>query len=192
VGEFKSRFGINEENMVLYIGRINKRKGIDILIKSCSKLFANRADTKLVIAGADDGYLNEARRLAESFNLENKILFTGGLTREDILAAYNDATVVVCAGAQEGFPIVLLEAGIMGKPVIVSDDPAVDFVREAQYGLTVKYGNSDQLAQTLGLILDDPKLLKTLGRNGKKAVTENYSWTVIGKRIEDVYYNILS
>jgi len=114
-GEFKKQFHIVNEKMILYVGRINRRKGIDVLIKACSKLFNHKRDTTLVIAGADDGFLTEARLMVKCLGLESSVIFTGGLTRKQILAAYNDASIVVYAGIQEGFPLVPLEAGIMGK-----------------------------------------------------------------------------
>ena len=189
-GEFKSRYGINEAKMILYVGRINKRKGIDVLINACSRLFTNREDAKLVIAGADDGYLNEAKELAMSLNLHSRAIFTGGLPRRDILAAYNDADVVVCAGAQEGFPVVILEAGIMGKPIIVSNDSGLDFVREGGFGLTVEYGNVSQLMQTLDTVLSNESISSQLCHNAKKFVRENYAWEFVGKKVEDVYCSV--
>ena len=190
--EFKSRFGITEENIILYIGRINKRKGIDILINACSKLFLKHNNIKLVIAGADDGYLGDAIKLVRSLKLESKILFTESLSRRQVLAAYNDATIVVCAGIQEGLPIVLLEAGLMGKPVIVSNDSAVDFVRKGKFGLTVEYGNESQLAQALETLLNNRVLLKDLSKNGKEFISKNYSWETVGKKIEAIYSDIVN
>lgn len=191
-GEFRSQYGITQENIILYLGRVNRRKGIDVLINACSDFFRHQHDTKLVIAGADDGFLNEAKRMVKSLNLENRVLFTGGLTRRQVLAAYNEATIVVHTSTQEGFPIVPLEAGIMGKPIVVSDDPAMDFVRKGRFGLTVKYGSVTQLKEALEITFNDPEMARELGARGKKFVKENYGWETIGKRIEDIYYNVLS
>jgi glycosyltransferase involved in cell wall biosynthesis len=190
-GEFRSQYGITQENIILYLGRVNRRKGIDVLINACSDFFRHQRDTKLVIAGADDGFLNEAKRMVKSLTLENRVLFTGGLTRRQVLAAYNEATIVVHASTQEGFPIVPLEAGIMGKPIVVSDDPAMDFVRKGRFGLTVKYGSVTQLKEALEMIFNDPEMARELGARGKKFIKENYGWETIGKRIEDIYYNLL-
>ena len=190
-GDFKREFSLNADNMILYLGRIDKRKGIDILIKACSRLFKQRENAKLVIAGADFGFLSEARALVRLLGVENKVLFSGGLSREQVLAAYNDASVVVYAGIQEGFPIVPLEAGIMGKPVVVSEDPATDFVKRGRFGLSVKYGNVLQLEEVLKFILDNPEKAAEMGSKGQTYIRSNYSWNVIGKKIEDIYYNIL-
>jgi glycosyltransferase involved in cell wall biosynthesis len=189
--QFKRQFNFTED-MVLYVGRVNKRKGVDVLIKAYSELAKHRENTKLVIVGADDGFMLEGKIMAKTLGVEDKVLFTGGLSREEVLAAYNDSSVVVYAGVQEGFPLVPLEAGIMGKPVIVSDDPGSDFVRKGEFGLTVKYGDTDQLADALKLILDNPGLAQSMGSNGKAVVTANYNWESIGKQIEQTYYNIIN
>ena len=189
-GEFRVRYGIGEEKLILYVGRVNRRKGIDVLIKACSKLFDKRKDAKLVVVGADDGYMQEAESLVKSLNIRSRVFFLGGLSRRDILGAYNDADVVVCAGAQEGFPIVILEAGIMAKPIIVSNDSGADCVREGKFGLTVEYGNVSQMIETLCVLLDDSSLCNELGQNGKKYVLLNFTWENIGKKIEKIYQKV--
>jgi glycosyltransferase involved in cell wall biosynthesis len=190
IGEFRSKYGINENQMILYVGRVNKRKGIDVLIKACSSLFTNFMDVQLVIVGADDGYLNQAKDLVRSLNLDSRVFFTGGLPRRDVLSAYKDADVVVCAGAQEGFPMVILEAGIMGKPLIVSNDSGLEFVRDGGFGLTVKYGNVSELIQALKTILFNESKSSQLGRAAEKFVKENYAWEFVGKKLEDVYCTV--
>ena len=79
---------------------------------------------------------------------------------------------------------------MMCKPVIVSDVPAMDFVRRGNFGLTVKYGSVLQLKEALEIILNNPELSREMGKNGKKFVVENYAWDAIGKKIEDIYYDI--
>jgi glycosyltransferase involved in cell wall biosynthesis len=159
-------------------------------VKAFAFLSEKRKNIKLVIAGPDDGFLGTLKKIVRELNLTSKVIFTGSLNRKQVLAAYNSAAVVVYASLQEGFGLVPLEAGMMCKPVIVSDAPAMDFVKIGNFGLTVKYGNVLQLKEALEIILNNPELSKEMGKNGKKFVTENYSWGVIGKRIENVYYDI--
>jgi glycosyltransferase involved in cell wall biosynthesis len=191
-GEFKKQFHIVNEKMILYVGRINRRKGIDVLIKACSKLFNHKRDTTLVIAGADDGFLTEARLMVKCLGLESSVIFTGGLTRKQILAAYNDASIVVYAGIQEGFPLVPLEAGIMGKPIIVSDDPANDFFKKGRFAISVKYGNANELCDAIDYVLSNSEIARELGANGKDFVLNNCSWNIVGQQVESIYNSVLS
>ena len=187
---FRKSFGIDDEEVVLYLGRIHKDKGIEFLVKAFAFVSERRKSIKLVIAGPDDGFLGPLNKIVRELNLTSKVIFTGSLNRKQVLAAYNSAAVVVYASMQEGFGLVPLEAGMMCKPVIVSDAPAMDFVRRGNFGLTVKYGSVLQLKEALEIILNNPELSREMGKNGKKFVTENYGWDVIGKRIENIYYDI--
>ena len=192
INSFKKLFGIEEENIVLYMGRLNKDKGVDILLKAFALLAKDRSDVKLVLAGPDDGFLVILRKMIEEFDLKSKVLFTGSLDRQKVAAAYNACKVVVYVSAQEGFPLVPLEAAMASRPIVVSDIPAMDFVRKGGFGLIVKYGNVAQLKSALATLLNDSKLSDELGEKGKKFVIDNYSWQVIGKKIESVYESIAS
>jgi glycosyltransferase involved in cell wall biosynthesis len=185
-GRFRKSFGLGEEQIILYLGRISEEKGIDKLVAAFSTMKHKRT-LKLVLAGQDHGFLPYLKNMVSDLNLEDKVLFTGSLNRRDVMAAYNDASIVVYATRQEGFGIVALEAGAMGTPVIVSNDPAVDFVREGRFGLSVEYGNLVELKGALEMILEDNALAKKLGENGRKYVLENFSWNLVGKKIESVY-----
>ena len=190
--DFRKFFGINGAEVVLYLGRVHKDKGIDTLVKAFAFLSRTRDNVKLVIAGPDDGFLSTIKEIVRELNITTKVIFTGSLNRKRVLAAYNCASVVVYDSIQEGFGIVPLEAGLMGKPVIVSDAPAMDFVRIGKFGLVVKYGNVSQLTEALETILNNPDISEAMGKNGKKFALENYSWETIGKSFEDLYYAISS
>ena len=176
----------------LYLGRINKDKGIDIIVKAFSLLCKERSDCKLVLAGPDDGFLRNLRGMIKGLNLEGKVIFTGTLDRQQVAAAYNDSAVVVYASIHEGFPVVPLEAGCVGKPVIVTNIPAMDYVRKGGFGLTVSYGSVVQLKEAIDKILDNSEMSKEMTENGKKFVRRNYSWKVLAKKIEDIYFSILN
>jgi glycosyltransferase involved in cell wall biosynthesis len=189
-GYFRNLFGLTDEEIILYLGRISKLKGLDILVKAFS-LLKRRSNVKLVLAGPDDGLLKPLQRVVASLKLRDKVLFTGALTRKLKLAAFNDASVTVYATLQEGFPLVPLEAGIMGKPIVVSDHPSMEFVEKGQFGLAVEYGNVIQLKEALEEILGDHVLATKLGQNGKKFVMENFTWENIARKIENTYLQIL-
>lgn len=189
-GTFKRVFRIKTEEIVLYLGRIHKDKGIDVLVKAFALLSKERRNVKLVLAGPDDGFTGTLKSLVQKLHLEDKVIFTGALNRKQVLLAYSDADIVVYPSIQEGFPIVPLEAGLMGKPVIVSDAPAMDFVEKGKFGLSVKYGSHTDLEKALEMILIDSAISKEFGKNGRAFVLENYSWPIVGKEFESVYNNL--
>lgn len=188
-GYFRKMFGLNDERIVLYLGRICEMKGIDTLIRAFS-LLSIKNGLKLVLAGPDVGMQCSLKKLACSLKLEDRILFTGVLNRTEVLAAFNEAAIAVYPSAQEGFPIVPLESGIMGRPIVVSRHPSMDFVRDGGFGLAVEYGDSEGLAEAIERILTDDGLATRLSENGKRFVLENFSWDRIGKDIESVYREV--
>lgn len=187
---FRESFDIGEEKIVLYLGRLHKIKGIDILVKAFALLSNERNNVKLLLAGPDHGFMNYLKKLVGDLNLEDKVLFTGSLSRKQVLAAYLASTVVVYPSIQEALGIVPLEAAMMGKAVIVSDVPTMDFVKKGSFGLTVKYGNVNQLKVALEMILDNPEMSRELGKKGREFVNQNYSWESIVKMIENEYYQV--
>jgi glycosyltransferase involved in cell wall biosynthesis len=189
---FRKTYSLNEEKIVLYLGRLHREKGIDTLVRSFALLSKKMDDVKLVLAGPDDGFLSSLKRIVDELNLADKVIFTGSLDRKQVLAAYNCANVVVYASFHEGFGIVPLEAGIMGRPVVVSDIPAMDFVKRGKFGLVVKYGNVSQLSEALERLLTNAELSREMGENGQKFALEHYSWAEMGRRIENIYRHILN
>jgi glycosyltransferase involved in cell wall biosynthesis len=188
-GYFRRKFRLKNEKIVLYVGRICEMKGLDSLIRAFS-LLEIQGNLKLVLAGPDVGIKRSLQKLASSLNLGDRILFTGGLNRTQVLAAFNDATVTVYASAQEGFPIVPLESGIMGKPVIVSRHPSMSFVKRGEFGLAVDYGDIAQLKEALERVLTDEELALRLSENGKRFVLNNFTWDKIGRDVESVYREV--
>jgi glycosyltransferase involved in cell wall biosynthesis len=189
---FKKVYGIKEANFILYVGRINRYKGLDFLVQAFALICRERADVKLVLAGPDDGFLGTLRQLVAELGITNKVLFTGSLDRKKVAAAYADCLFVVYVSVQEGFPMVPLEAASAGKPVIVTDLPAMDYVRRGKFGSIVHFGNILQLKNAIQKFVENPDLAKMLGKNGKKFVEKNYSWQVVGNEIEEVYQSVLN
>ena len=190
-GSFRASYGINEEKIILYLGRIHKDKGIDTLLNAFSLISKDRNDVALVLAGPDDGFLDPLKKTAARLDSGNRILFTGSLNRKQVLAAYKDATVIAYPSIQEGFPIVPLEACAMGKPVVVSRVPAMAFINEAKCGSIVEYRDEAQLKEALDLFISDCRFAKKSGRNGKNFVLKNFNWDIATRKMENVYSCIL-
>jgi glycosyltransferase involved in cell wall biosynthesis len=157
-GVFKKNFGIDDdEKMLLYLGRIERTKGIDFLIR-CFANLVRREDRglKLVIAGHDDGFLGQVKSLVDSLGISDLVIFSGVLTEKEKISAYIDSTVCAYLGQFEPFGLVPLEAAACGTPVIVSKQTYMaKIVEEGKFGLSVKYGNIDETVCALRSLLDD-------------------------------------
>jgi glycosyltransferase involved in cell wall biosynthesis len=186
---FKKKFGIaSTTKIILYLGRINKIKGIEFLIKSFAQFTKNSSENiRLVVAGPDDGYLVEARQLSKALGIVDKVLFTGFLEEKDKLNAYMDATVVVHPESYNVILIAPLEAAAACKPIIVSSGNYLsEIARREGFGFSVDYGDIDSLANLLHKLVEDSDLAETMGRRGRKFVLGNLSWS----GIVDVYARI--
>lgn len=186
-GEFRERYGLKaEQKIVLYLGRIHQTKGLDLLAKAFAELSKQIDDTKLVIAGPDDGYLPALKRLIEGLKIEERVLFTGPLYGEEKLKAYVDADLFVNPHPDEIFGIVFLEALACGTPVICSTGCGIADIIDGQAGLAVPY-DERRLHETLQHILGDDKMRREFGENGKSLVRERFRWEKICEQVENIY-----
>jgi len=193
-GAFKRKFGIPEEKkIILYLGRIHKTKGIDFLIKAYAHLINDMhyEDALLVLAGPDDGYVKEAKSLAQNLSISNFVLFTGLLSEEDKIRAYIDSDVVVNVEPLNVYGLVPLESAACSKPVVVSKTNAIsEVVATGKFGYSVKYGSVTSLAFTLRKILSNEEFARHLGRNGRRYVFNYLDWRKIIKKYEQVYKEV--
>ena len=185
-GEFRKKYLIREdEKVILYLGRIHKIKGIDLLVEAFSDLIKELDDIRLVIVGPDDGFLSSLKRQIEDLKIGDRILFTGPLYERDKLKAYVDADVYVLPSIYETFPNTVLEACVCGTPVIVTDRCGIaDFVDKV--GSVVEY-DKGQLRDAMTKNLSDDELRRRLGEEGRKWVRKEFGWDKVVRKEEEIY-----
>ena len=192
-GNFREKYDIKEDHMILFLGRIHKVKGIDFLIKSFSELTKEMNDVVLVIIGSDDGYREEGEKLIKTLNLGNRIKFVGFVDEKDKLSAYIDADVLVYPAIHEIFGLVPFEAIICGTPVIVADDCGCgELVEESGAGYLVRYGDIEGLKEKMKWVIENPEEGKEMVERGKKYIEENLIWDKVVGKVEKVYEGIRS
>ena len=191
-GEFRDRYSISEdEKVILYLGRIHKIKGIDLLVKAFADLIKELDDVRLVIAGPDDGFLSTLEEQIEDLKIGDRILFTGPLYERDKLKAYVDADVYVLPSVYETFPVTVLEACACGTPVIVTGRCGIADIVDGKVGCVVGY-DKDQLRDAIFKILSDEELRRRFGEEGERLVMEEFEWSAIIERIEKIYKDAIS
>ena len=188
---FKEKFNIaREKKIILYLGRINRIKGLDFLIKTYAYLTRkmNYKDIILVIAGPDDGYLCKAKYLVKKLNISKSVIFTGPLYGYDKLAAYVDSVVYVLPSRYECFPITILEAYACKKPVIVSNIESLkNLVIDNKTGFFFEIGNFNQLAQKIFYLLNNEDKAIEMGKEARRIVEKMYSIERVTDRLEKLY-----
>jgi glycosyltransferase involved in cell wall biosynthesis len=193
-GTFRSQYPeINDKKIILFFGRINFKKGLDILVSSFAHIVRAREDVHLVIAGPDDDGLGEKVRVwLRQKGIFNRATFTGMLEGKNKLAVLHDADIFVLPSYSENFGISVIEAMACGMPVVISDK--VNIWREVEAGSAGKITScdADRFAKIILNLLDSPELLKEMGRNGKVLVKERFQWSTVAHAMEEAYRLILS
>ncbi len=186
-GEFKRKWNIREgERVVLFLARIHKTKGLDLLAEAFAELSRHLDHVKLVVVGPDDGYLATFKKLVADLIVAPKVLFTGPLYQRDKLEAYVDADVYVLPSVYEILGITALEALACGTPVVVTDRCGVAEAISTPALISVPYDKRALHDAILRLLLDD-RIERNSGRSARLLVQERFSWSRIAKQVEDIY-----
>jgi len=187
-GQFREQCRIREKHIILYAGRLHKRKGIDFLIRAFNSFIQTWPgnDVALVIVGPDDSYQSVLADLVGQLGLTNKVRFVGFVP--SLVAAYRDADVLVYPATYEIFGLVPFEALLCGTPVIVTNDCGCgEIVEEAKCGYLVHYGDVAGLSKALKMALDQPDVNKRMVGQGQRYIEQHLMWESIVKQMEGMY-----
>jgi glycosyltransferase involved in cell wall biosynthesis len=167
---------------VLYVGRIDKRKGIEFLIDAVERLITDHPSIRLIVVGKG-AYVKEVKAYIQDKAVRNHIVFLGWKDSRSLNQLYNRATVYVMPSIVEGFGMTLLEAMACGCPVIATDSGgAVDIIQHNYNGLLVSYGDAAQLAVSIDRLTTDETRRNRLKQNGL-ATIQNFSWEIIANQL---------
>ena len=170
---------------VLFVGRNERRKGLEVLLGAFPKVAHAVPGCRLVVIG--EGYGPDAARLPGGPAREDVVLL--GFVCNDELSSYYAAADVFCSPALggESFGIVLIEAMASGTPVVASDIPGYrDVLAQTGGGLLFRTGDEGDLAAALVRMLLDETLRMEHARAGLES-SVNFSWSVLADRIEQIY-----
>jgi glycosyltransferase involved in cell wall biosynthesis len=190
-GVFREKFGIDDdEKSVLYLGRIHRIKGVDILVRAFANIVEKLDDAKLVVAGPDDGFLGELESLIRTLKIEDKVLISGPLYGRDKLEAYVDADVYALPSRYETFPMTVLEAVACGTPTILTENCGIAEYFRDKTGLVVKTDSPSHLQEALLEMLINREKQNVFRENCKTVIQKfNISETV--SKLEEVYKEIV-
>lgn len=173
-------------SLILFVGRMEKRKGAAVIVDAFTRLAEKRPAAELVLAG--EGPERKAVESAVPENLRDRVMFAGRVDPLELAGVFGRAAVV-CAPSLggESFGIVLLEAMAAGRPVVASSIPGYAAVlRDGVDGVLVPPGDPDALAAALERVLDDPNAARAMGEAGRERA-RRYDWPSIAAAIEKVY-----
>lgn len=188
-GQFKRKFNIGDnEKIVLYLGRLHKTKGIDLLINAYSELIRELNEVRLVIVGPDDGFLLTLNKKIKELRIKDKVLFTGPLYGHDKLSAYVDADVFILP-RYYGLPVTFIESCACGIPIITTTQgDKISWLNKVGY---VTEYNKYSLAQAITKVLSNIDLKDEFIRNGKDLIQNKLNWEKLIERLEKLYLSVL-
>ncbi len=180
---FKKKYGI-KGRLVLFLARINKIKGPEVLMAAAKEILAERNDVTFVFAGGNDGYQSELENLAAG-NSRLKVL--GRLPREDVVSAYRAADIYVLPSKREGMPLTMFEAMAAGCAVIATPVNNVPYaMSEPENGFFVNYGDVAGLKERILKLLNDKELRKKIGKTNREHA-KKYNWDEIANDVGSLY-----
>jgi len=185
----REKYGIKNEPLALFVGRLVPHKGIGILIRSL-----NYAEQGKILIVGDGPYRNWLETLTRKLNLEERVIFVGPVDDYWLPSYYSATDVVVLPSTSrlEAFGIVGLEGMASGKPLILSDIPGVRDVISKKEGYIVEPLDPEAMARALEKIWNGPEMAKKMGKRGRERVEKLFSWEKVSKEIENVFTEILA
>lgn len=181
--------------VVLFVGAMNRghtHKGVHYLLRAFKKVLEKINDVYLVLVGKGD-MIPEYQSMCVELKIFDRVVFTGFVEESDLIRFYQSSDVVVLPSTtvQEGFGMVLIEAGACGKPVIGTRVGGMKYViKDGETGLLVPPKDEMALAKAIVKLLQDEDMAKKMGINGRKLVEEKYTWNRSIRLTEDVYTNV--
>lgn len=179
------------QQVVLFLGRLHPKKGLDILARAFGKVARGRDDLCLLVVGPDsESYQAEVVKILMAEDVLDKVIFTGMLTGREKLTALARADICVIPSYSEVRSIVALEAMACGLPVIITRQCHFPEVVEAGAGLVIE-PEVGQLAVALEKMLSNPQLRQEMGSNGRRLVNEKFTLEKVTEQMIAMYEDIL-
>lgn len=190
--QLRRKFGIGPDDVVIgKIARMFKLKGHDDLFSIAPRLVAQFPKIKFLLVGGGE-WEEKFRTLARQTGLQEKFIFTGLVSPEEIPALIGIMDIVVHLSRREGLPRSLAQALAAGKPVVAYNcDGAQEVCIDTVTGYLVPPGNTERLFTALSYLINSPTLRQSFGKAGRELVIKKFSEDNMVERIYKLYANLL-
>lgn len=184
---FRRRYAMDNEKIILFMGRLVYEKGVQHLISAMPKILEGYHDAKLVIAGKG-GMIDELKEQVNTMGIKQKVYFAGYMNGKDVQKMYKAADISVFPSTYEPFGIVALEAMLAENPIVVSDIGGLnEIVQHRENGMKSYTGNPNSIADSILELLYDHKLCAEIVKKAKNKVRNEYNWSKIAQDTHFTY-----
>lgn len=175
-----------ERDLLLFVGRLKKYKGVDHLLRALQTLLQRGVDARLAIIG-DGDYSRRLKLQVGRLNLQQQVSFLGYISQEEKLHWLQRACVAVFPSAKEGWGLTVIEANCCGTPVVASDSDGLrDSVINGETGILVRHQDHKALADAIEEILKNPVKRAVLSGNALRWA-RSFNWDETGDRMLAVF-----
>lgn len=176
---------------ILFMGRLNSIKGPDILLDAFAQVKDKISGFNLIYCGPDGGLLSQLRKRSIELGLQGLVHFVGYVDGDIKAGFYRYAELLVVPSRQEAMSIVALEAGIFGRPALVSSECGLPEIRQI-HDLLEAPAEITYLRDSLLNLISQPEMLNQMGIAWRKYVIKKYSWDIIADSHLNLFASLIS
>ncbi len=190
-GSFRKMYEIrNTDKVILYLGRLHKTKGIDLLVESFCEIQRKCSNVWLALVGPDYGFREELEHIMVELNIHDRVIITGMVEDSQRIAALVDADIFVTPSFY-GFPLTFVEACACGVPIITTNrGDSLDWI-DFRVGHVIEY-DRDTLAKTILDVLFSREIYKKFQVECRHIVNNEFNWAQIAHKFEEIYKEVIS
>ncbi|HDH31699.1 MAG TPA: glycosyltransferase [Candidatus Wolfebacteria bacterium] len=185
---------LNGKKVILFLSRLDWKKGLDVLAKAYGIIATKRKDAHLLIVGDGlEGFKNKVKKWFQDEGVLDRITFTGMLTGKEKLEAFSASDIFTLPSHSESFGMAIVEAMACGLPVVISDTVGIfQEVEQSKAGLIVPGNDAIKLSEAIIKLLDNEKLIKQMGENGRALSRKEFEFSEIADKMIKVFKIVLS
>ncbi len=179
------------KQLILFLGRIDPKKGLDLLAPAFAKINQQFPDAHLVVAGPDSiNFMPTAKQYFRDAGCESAVTFTGMLNGDLKLAALSAAQVYVAPSYSEGFSMSVLEGMASALPCVITTGCNFPEAHKAQVAHVVDI-DSQAIGNALIKCLENPSQARHMGMRARQFIFDNYTWDIVAKKMVELYQQII-
>ncbi len=185
----------DSERVLLFVGRIQRLKGLEILLRAFAQL--GDPSARVVVVGGQPGTAHETREIARlqhlvsRLGIESRVAFVGAVAHERLPLYYSAADVTVMPSSYESFGLVAVESLACGTPVVATRVGGLtSIVRDGETGLLVPWRDAELFAERLSLLLEDDALRQRMAAQARASVMQ-YGWDGIAEQHLELFGEVL-